>query len=51
MPLTTAPEWQQLALYGNGAGAALILLTNIPHVGRVEGRTLMLVPAMPVDNA
>jgi aspartyl protease family protein len=34
MPLTTNPEWQQLALYAVGAALLLILLFNIPYVGR-----------------
>jgi aspartyl protease family protein len=34
MPLTTNPEWQQLALYALGAAVLLILLFRIPYVGR-----------------
>lgn len=35
MPITTNPEWLQLALYAAGAALLLILLFNIPYVGRV----------------
>ena len=35
MPLTTNPEWQQLALYALGAALLLLLLFRIPYVGRV----------------
>jgi len=35
MPITINPEWQQLALYAVGAALLLILLFNIPYVGRV----------------
>lgn len=35
MPITTNPEWQQLALYAVGAALLLILLFNLPYVGRV----------------
>lgn len=35
MPITTNPEWQQLAIYAVGAALLLILLFNIPYVGRV----------------
>lgn len=35
MPITTAPEWQQLALYAGGAALLLIALFNLPYVGRV----------------
>ena len=35
MPITTTPEWQQLALYAIGGAALLLLLFNIPYVGRV----------------
>lgn len=35
MPITTNPEWQQLALYAVGAALLLILLFNIPYIGRV----------------
>lgn len=35
MPITTNPEWQQLALYAVGAALLLILLFNLPYVGRI----------------
>ncbi|BAK65589.1 hypothetical protein SLG_09140 [Sphingobium sp. SYK-6] len=35
MPITTDPEWQQLALYAAGAALLLIILFNIPYVGRI----------------
>ena len=35
MPISINPEWQQLALYATGAALLLILLFNIPYVGRV----------------
>lgn len=35
MPISINPEWQQLALYAVGAAVLLILLFNIPYVGRV----------------
>ena len=35
MPVTTNPEWQQLALYAAGAALLLILLFNIPYIGRI----------------
>ncbi|MCF8709357.1 retropepsin-like aspartic protease family protein [Rhizorhapis sp. SPR117] len=35
MSITTNPEWQQLALYAVGAALLLIVLFNIPYVGRV----------------
>jgi len=35
MPITTNPEWQQLAVYAVGAALLLILLFNIPYVGRI----------------
>lgn len=35
MPVTTIPEWQQLALYAAGAALVLIILFNIPFVGRL----------------
>ena len=35
MPITTNPEWQQLAFYAVGAALLLIILFNIPYVGRV----------------
>lgn len=35
MPITTNPEWQQLALYAAGAALLLIVLFNIPFVGRI----------------
>lgn len=34
MPMTIDPEWQQLALYAVGAALLLIILFNIPYVGR-----------------
>ncbi|WP_439533726.1 retropepsin-like aspartic protease family protein [Polymorphobacter sp.] len=34
MPITTNPEWQQLALYAVGAAAILMLVFNLPYVGR-----------------
>ncbi|MDR7157021.1 aspartyl protease family protein [Sphingobium xenophagum] len=33
--LTTNPEWQQLAIYAVGAAVLLILLFNIPFIGRI----------------
>lgn len=35
MPFTITPEWQQLAIYAAAAALLLILLFNIPYVGRV----------------
>lgn len=35
MPITTNPEWQQLALFAAGVALVLILLFNIPFVGRI----------------
>lgn len=35
MPISITPEWQQLALYAGGGALLLILLFNIPYVGRV----------------
>lgn len=35
MDLTTDPEWQQLAIYAVGAAVLLILLFNIPFIGRM----------------
>ncbi len=35
MPVSIHPEWQQMALYAGGAALLLILLFNIPYVGRV----------------
>ncbi len=35
MTITTNPEWQQLALYAVGGAILLLLLFNIPYVGRV----------------
>ncbi|HEY4545217.1 MAG TPA: retropepsin-like aspartic protease [Pedomonas sp.] len=35
MPITINPEWQQLGLYAAGAALLLILLFNIPFVGRI----------------
>ena len=34
MPVTIHPEWQQLTLYALGAALLLVLLFNIPYVGR-----------------
>lgn len=34
MPVTTAAEWQSLALYAAGAAVVLVVLFNIPYVGR-----------------
>lgn len=34
MQIITNPEWQQLALYAAGAALLLILLFNIPFIGR-----------------
>lgn len=34
MSLTANPEWQQLAIYAVGAAVVLILLFNIPYIGR-----------------
>ncbi len=34
MEIVTNPEWQQLALYAAGAALLLILLFNIPFIGR-----------------
>ena len=35
MPISTNPEWQQLALYAVGAAVLLTLLFNLPFVGRL----------------
>lgn len=35
MEITTNPEWQQLAMYAAGAALVLIVLFNIPFVGRI----------------
>lgn len=35
MPVTINPEWQQLAAYAVGAAVLLILLFNLPYVGRI----------------
>ncbi len=35
MPITIHPEWQQLALYAAAAAVMLILLVNLPYVGRI----------------
>ncbi|WCP15857.1 hypothetical protein sphantq_04345 [Sphingobium sp. AntQ-1] len=35
MDLTTNPEWQQLAIYAVGTAVLLILLFNIPFIGRM----------------
>ncbi|MES2495830.1 MAG: retropepsin-like aspartic protease [Pseudomonadota bacterium] len=34
MPITTQPEWQTLALYAGGAALFLMLLFNLPYIGR-----------------
>ncbi len=34
MPITTNPEWQQMALYAGAAALVLLLLFNLPYVGR-----------------
>lgn len=35
MPVTTAPEWQQLAIYAVVAALVLTLLWRIPYIGRI----------------
>ena len=35
MSVYTIPEWQQLALYAVGAALALVVLFNIPFLGRI----------------
>jgi aspartyl protease family protein len=35
MSVSTIPEWQQLALYAVGAALALVVLFNIPFLGRI----------------
>lgn len=35
MPIATNPEWQQLALYALGAALLLLVLFNIPFIGRI----------------
>jgi aspartyl protease family protein len=35
MPISTNPEWQQLAIYALGAGLVLFLVFRIPYVGRI----------------
>lgn len=35
MPITTNPEWQQIAFYAAGAALFLIILFRLPYVGRV----------------
>lgn len=35
MPVSINPEWQQMAFYALAAAALLILLFNIPYVGRL----------------
>lgn len=35
MTITTQPEWQTLALYAGGAALLLMLLFNLPYVGRL----------------
>lgn len=34
MPIATDPDWQQLALYALGAAVLLMILFNLPYVGR-----------------
>jgi len=33
--ISTNPEWMQLALYAGGAAVLLILIFNIPYIGRI----------------
>ncbi|MGE0665573.1 MAG: TIGR02281 family clan AA aspartic protease [Sphingomonadales bacterium] len=35
MEITTNPEWQRLALYAAGGAVLLVVLFNIPYVGRM----------------
>lgn len=35
MSVSTIPEWQQLALYAVAAALALVVLFNIPFLGRI----------------
>jgi len=35
MSVSTIPEWQQLALYTVAAALALVVLFNIPFLGRI----------------
>lgn len=35
MEIATSPEWQQLAVYAVGAALVLLVLFNIPYVGRL----------------
>lgn len=35
MPLSINPQWPQIALYAAGAAVVLILLFNLPYVGRM----------------
>lgn len=35
MPITTNPEWQQVAIYAVGAAVLLLILFRIPFLGRV----------------
>lgn len=35
MPVSTAPEWQHLALYAVGIALVIMLLQRIPYVGKV----------------
>lgn len=35
MPMTTSPEWQEIALYAVVAALVLMLLWRIPYVGRI----------------
>ena len=34
MPITTNPEWQQLAIYAVAGALLLFVLFRIPYVGR-----------------
>jgi aspartyl protease family protein len=42
MPITTNPDWMQVALYAVGAALVLMLLSRLPVVGRVLKFTLSL---------
>lgn len=35
MPMTTPPDWQQIAIYAVGAALIILLLQRIPFVGRI----------------
>lgn len=35
MPISTLPEWQQLAIYALGAAVLLVVLFSIPGIGRL----------------